>query len=178
MENSQRDLDSLLQFIDLARKSGFVNEKTALNRKNAARTILTSVPNIDLSDVTKIDVDDIFQRYVTLAGSKAPPSTLQGQKSHLNSAVKEFRNYVSDRVHYRPSSKIKRSQTIKVATATGETSATARPAEIVEEPPQKEARPLSTPTIHIDFQIHIAPDTDPTLVDKIFESMSKYFPTK
>lgn len=39
-------------------------------------------------------------------------------------------------------------------------------------PPQKIESP--TPTLHIDFQVHIAADAPPEQIDKIFESMAKH----
>jgi hypothetical protein len=181
MTSSSRDLDSLFSFIDLASKSGYVNESTANNRKNAAKLVLTSVPNIDLSDVTKLDLDDIFQRFVTLSGSKLPPTTLQGKKSHLNSAIKEFTSYVADPVHYKPSLKTRKNRAVKVGVPIEEKPSppiSPEAAPDVSSRSENGIRPPSMPTLHTDFQIHIAPDTDPTLVEKIFESLSKYFPAK
>lgn len=181
MEISKRDLGAFDSFIDLATKSGFVNEKTASNRKNVTKLVLTTVPNIDLSDLTKLDIDDIFQRYVVLAASKSTPSTLQGQKSHLKSALREFTTYLADPVHYRPSALKRKARTIKGAgTSTEESSSIQENSKSVESSSIETVQhlPAVTPTIHIDFQIHIAPDTDPVLVDKIFESLSRYFPAK
>ena len=39
---------------------------------------------------------------------------------------------------------------------------------------QSEAQPAFFPALHIDIQIHIAPDTPPEQIDRIFESMAKH----
>ena len=43
-------------------------------------------------------------------------------------------------------------------------------------PPQTVESP--TPTLHIDFQVHIAADAPPEQIDKIFESMAKHLYSK
>lgn len=43
-------------------------------------------------------------------------------------------------------------------------------------PPQQPATQFSMfPSLHVDVQIHIAPDTSPEQIDRIFESMAKHF---
>lgn len=41
-------------------------------------------------------------------------------------------------------------------------------------PPPQAAQPLARPDIHLDFQIHIAADSSPDLIDQIFASMAKH----
>ncbi len=172
MEGSQRDLDSLVQFIELSIKSGFVNESTGNNRINAVNTILTSVPNIDLSDVTKLDINGIFQRYVTLDGSKAPPTTLQGRKSHFNSALREFSVYISDPVHYKPSSKIRKSTTGKTKVAVKETSAPVTPILLKESvKPTSSLKPI---TVNINLQLQLPATENSNIYDQLFASLKKH----
>lgn len=49
---------------------------------------------------------------------------------------------------------------------------TATPGQPLVAPPQNIESP--TPTLHIDFQVHIAADAPPEQIDKIFESMAKH----
>lgn len=172
MEASQRDLDSLLRFIELSIKSGFVNESTGNNRTSAVNAILTSVPNIDLSDVTKLNINDVFQRYVTLGGSKAPPATLQGRKSHLNSALREFSLYVSDPVHYKPSSKMRKSRTGKTTVAVKEPSAPVTPILLKES--VKPTTSLHPITININLQLQLPATENSNIYDQLFASLKKH----
>ena len=168
---SQSNLDSLVKFIKLSIKSGFVNESTANNRISAVNTILTSVPNIDLSDVTKLDINDVFQRYVILDGGKASPSSLQGRKSHLNSALKEFSIYVLDPVHYKPSSKIRKPKTSKTTVATKETLAPVTPIPLEESvKPTTSLKPI---TININLQLQLPATENSDIYDALFASLKK-----
>ena len=40
--------------------------------------------------------------------------------------------------------------------------------------PAPVAQPVARPAIHLDFQIHIAADAKPDVVDQIFASMAKH----
>ena len=180
MEEQKRNVDGLTEFLDFARKNGYVNAGTANNRIRIVKEVVSVVPNIDTNDVTKLDIDDVFNRYAILMASKLPATTLQGNKSHFKNAIREFDTYLADPVHYKPKSgKVKKDATSKIPVQKPHTEKKQPTAKITDSeiPPQKQDV-LHTPTIHIDFQIHISPDTDATLVDKIFESLSKYFPIK
>ncbi len=177
MEEKKRDLEGLIGFLEFAKKNGYVNASTGDNRIRIARDVLTTVPNININDVTKLDIEDIYTRYATLTQNKLPASTLQANKSHLKSSIREFSTYLTDPVHYKPSGKGKKESTTRLPSkrpSEERKSATSK-AEEVQTP---KTGNLASPTIHIDFQIHISPDTDEKLVEKIFESLSKYFPTK
>jgi hypothetical protein len=52
-----------------------------------------------------------------------------------------------------------------------------------ETPPAREApgtggQSAFSPSLHVDIQIHISPDSSPEQIDKIFESMAKHLPFK
>lgn len=180
MEVQKRDLEGLVEFLNFAKKSGYVVAATGDNRIRIAKEVLTTVPNIQTTDVTQLDIDDIFNRYATLMASKLPATTLQGNKSHFKSSIREFSTYLTDPVHYKPNAgKPKKDTTPKTPVQKISSAKKAPVAEApnTEIPPPRQDIPPA-PSIHIDFQIHISPDTDATLVDKIFESLSKYFPIK
>jgi len=180
MEAQKRDLDGLIKFLNFAKKSGYVVATTGDNRIRIAKEVLTTVPNIDTTDVTKLNIEDLFNRYATLMASRLPATTLQGNKSHFKSSIREFSTYLADPVHYKPKSgKAKKDTTSKPQAQKPSTAEMPPKAKLTDSeiPPQKQDV-LHTPTIHIDFQIHISPDTDATLVEKIFESLSRYFPIK
>jgi hypothetical protein len=180
MVELQHDLNHLIEFLEFAKKNGYVNPGTANNRIRIAKEIFDTVPNVDTTDVTKLDIDEIFRRYTILTSNKLPSTTLQGNLSHLKGAIREFTVYLADRVHYKPeSSRPKKEVTLKPPTNKPPLTKEHHETERIDNPTPPHSREvLSTPTIHIDFQIHISPDTNPTLVDKIFESLSKYFPYK
>ena len=176
MEEKKRDLEGLIEFLNFAKKSGYVVAATGDNRIRIATEVLTTVPNIDTTDVTKLDIDDIFNRYATLMASKLPATTLQGNKSHFKSSVREFSTYLADPIHYKPKSgKAKKDATSK--TPVQKPSAAKKPpkAEITDsEIPPRRQDVLPTPSLHIDIQVHISPQSSDTQIDKVFESMAKH----
>jgi len=178
-EGPKRDIEGLKNFLELAIRSGYVNSSTGNNRIRITNDILTTVPNIDTSDVTQLDIEDIFRRYAVLNAGKLSAANLQGNKSHFKSALREFSIYLNDPVHYRPSAgRSKKESTSKVQQPKQKETGKNQIPEIAKSGETSANQGKTSPTIHIDFQIHIAPETDPTLVDKIFESLSKYFPSK
>jgi hypothetical protein len=176
MEEQKRDLDSLTKFLEFAKKSGYVVASTGDNRIRIANEVLTKVPNIDTSDVTKLDIDDIFSRYTTLMSSKLPASTLQSNKSHLKGAIREFSTYLADPVHYKPKSGKTKKEAVPKPQAQKPSKAEKPPkAEVTEpviSPPKQDVLP--TPSLHIDIQVHISPQASDTQIDKVFESMAKH----
>ena len=171
MEEKKRDLEGLIEFLNFAKKSGYVVAATGDNRIRIAKEVLTAVPNIDTTDVTKLDLEDVFSRYATLMASKLPATTLQGNKSHLKSSIREFSTYLADPVHYKPKSgKAKKEATPKPQ---------AQKPSPAKKPPKSEIQPskqdvLPTPSLHIDIQIHISPQASDPQIDKVFESMAKH----
>jgi hypothetical protein len=175
VEEKKRDLAGLIEFLEFAKKSGYVVAKTGDNRIRIARDVLTTVPNIDTTDVTKLDIEDIFARYATLMTSKIPATTLQSSKSHLKSSIREFSTYLTDPVHYKPSGKAKKEPTVKGQAQKPSTAKKPPKAEITGSgilPPKQDVLP--TPSLHIDIQVHISPQSSDTQIDKVFESMAKH----
>ena len=77
MEEQQRDLNHLIEFLEYAKRHGYVNAGTANNRKRVVNEIFNTVKNIDTSDVTKLDIDSIFERYKILVANKVSVATLR-----------------------------------------------------------------------------------------------------
>ncbi|MBA7588058.1 hypothetical protein ES708_30106 [subsurface metagenome] len=176
MEEQKRDLNGLIDFLNFAKKSGYVVASTGDNRIRIAKEVLTAVPNIDTTDVTKLDIDDVFSRYTTIMASKLPATTLQGNKSHLKSSIREFSTYLTDPLHYRPKSgKLKRDASSKPQAKKPPTAKKPPKAEITDSdisPPKQDVLP--TPSLHIDIQVHISPQSSDTQIDKVFESMARH----
>ena len=176
MEEQRRGLKHLIEFLEFAKKSGYMNPGTANNRIRVVREIFNAVPNVDVTDVTKLDIEDIFQRYTVLTTSKLPSSTLRGNKAHLKSSVREFNVYLTDPVHYRPTaSRGKKDVSSKTRVEKPSPKKKQPPTEIADShtptPPKEVSR---VPSLHIDIQVHISPQSSDTQIDKVFESMAKH----
>lgn len=187
MDNQPRDLPHLIEFLDYAEKNGYVMPGTARNRKRVVNNIFSTVQNVDTTDVTTLDLNALFDRFKILTASKIPVSNLPAYKSHLTSAIREFRTYLTDPATYRPAPKGKgKLQSRKTRAPTVEK----RPHTIA--PPTEALSPLPaqiaddeaslrtkqtkfSPSLHIDIQIHISPQASESQIDKVFESMAKHF---
>lgn len=176
MEEQRHDLNHLIEFLEFAKTSGYVKPGTATNRIRIVKEIFNAVPNVDMTDVTELDIDDIFQRYTVLTTNKLPSSTLQGNKSHLKGALREFKSYLADPVHYKPTaSRVKKDVSPKAQVKKPAPTKKQPPAEIAVShtpPPLKDVSRV--PSLHIDIQVHISPQASDTQIDKVFESMAKH----
>lgn len=183
MEEQQRDLESLIKFIDFAKANGYTNPKTADNRKRAVKVVFGLVKNVDTSNMTTIDLGNLSSRYSVLAASKTPVATQRGHLDHLKAAIREFNIYLTNPLNYKPESTRRKRVTTSRTTSTKPTEAD-KPT-ISEKPPLPEK--LSSiekppilkdesriPSLHIDIQVHISPQSSDTQIDKVFESMAKH----
>jgi hypothetical protein len=176
MEEQKRGLNQLIEFLEFAKTNGYFNAKTADNRIRVVKDVFDKVPNVDSNDVTNLDIDEIFRRYTVLTTNKLTSVSLQTNKAHLKSAIREFEAYLADPMHYRPKSgKPKRDtspkpQTKKPPTAKKPPKAETAGSEVL---PLKQDI-LPTPSLHIDIQVHISPQSSDTQIDKVFESMAKH----
>jgi hypothetical protein len=195
MNAQLNNMDGLIEFLNFTSKSGYANSKTVTNRINIVKEIFATVPDINNSDITQLDVDEVFNRYTNLMKTKRTPKALQGNKSHFKSSLREYKEYLNDPIHYKPQNKSSKSKITKSIekqkTEKNKPNENENPMGYNTPPNTDKADNSSTsnsqvplknysnaPTIHIDFQIHIAPDTSPELIEKIFESLNKYYPNK
>ena len=101
--DGKKSREALLDFIDYLAKKGLMNKATASARKAAANTVLGILDEEEASDITRIDIDDLFSRYVNIAGSKYKPESLNVYKGRLRAALEDFRNYLENPMTFRPS---------------------------------------------------------------------------
>jgi len=177
MEEHQRDLASLIKFYTFAKTNGYINPGTADNRIAAVKAIFNTVKNVDTSDITKLDIDSIFKRYTILVANKVPVATLRGYAAHLRGAIREFDTYLTDPMNYKPV--VIRTRKDRPSQAPSPKPITAKKPTISEKLPSVETPPIlkdasRVPSLHIDIQVHISPQSSDTQIDKVFESMAKH----
>ncbi|MFC1909005.1 hypothetical protein ACFLXD_04015 [Chloroflexota bacterium] len=168
--------DDLYTFLKFAGERNLINKSTIANRERACKHILGILDETEAADLSKIDLEDIISRHKIKAASKIPPSSLTGYESHVRGAVRDFLEYVRNPSSWRPSIQPRsRRATTPTQAATKPRSRTlaSKPEEIIS-PPEIPTQP----SVHIDFQIHISPESTPEQIDKIFESMSRHFTGK
>ena len=180
MVENKRDLASLIEFLDYASDHGYLNAKTAKNRRSAARSVFGAVKNADISDVTSLDIDDVLRRYEVLVQSKAAVSTVRTHGIHLRGAIRDFQSYVSDPVNYKPASRGRTTTATKAAKKTVSNKPSVQrqtPGVVKPTPAEAPSNPVGNsgmPSLHIDIQVHISPQSSDTQIDKVFESMAKH----
>lgn len=161
--------NGLIKFLDYTSTKSLMNPGTVATRRKACETILGILDDAEAADLSKIDLEDVIRRHSIKSAGKFVPATLKGYESHLRGSIKDFFDYAKDPSSWRPPSRKKVSKTTAVKKPKS-VSPVSKPKEFegVEKLP-------SQPSVHIDFQIHISPESTPEQIDKIFESMSRHF---
>ena len=164
--NVQCSRDDLFNFLDFAGSKGLMKKATAGAYKNACGVILNILDESEAADLSKIDLERIILRHRNLAAGKIPPKTLKTYEIRVRAAVSNFIEYNRDPSSWKPSVK----QRAPRASAVKKTKSLVSP-NLKE--PEKLGIP-SQPSVHIDFQIHISPETTEKQLDQIFASMRRY----
>jgi hypothetical protein len=93
----------LRRFLDFEADHGFVAKGTAQSRKAACSKVLSVLKASEAMDVTAIDLDSTFQRFVEMHGSDYAEKTLISYVSRLRSAVRDFRSHLANPLAFRAS---------------------------------------------------------------------------
>lgn len=102
METIPPTEQELVKFHAYLRAKGLMNERTAYSRIQAAQAVLSALDANEKSDLTKIDRDLVFRRFVNKNGQRFSPDSLDTYRHRFNAALNEFLNYVKDPAGYRP----------------------------------------------------------------------------
>jgi hypothetical protein len=93
---------ALLAFVDYLSAKGLMNKTTASARKAAANRVLGVLDEVEASDVSQLDLDDVMTRFHHLEGSKFKPQSLNTYKSRLKSVIEDFLRYQRDPMNFKP----------------------------------------------------------------------------
>ncbi|MFH0846917.1 MAG: hypothetical protein V1894_02520 [Chloroflexota bacterium] len=164
--------EALLEFLDFASEKGLLKKATARARKIACNEVFGILDEKEAADLSQIDLENVILRHSNLAVNKVKPVTLRTYANRARIAFNDFISYRKDPAKWTPSS-VPRS---RVATS-GKAEKTK-----VEQKTEKDKIPTpqiqgkaDQPSIHIDFQIHISPETTPEQIEQIFASMRRHF---
>ena len=172
--NIQLSRVNLISFLDFAAEKGLMKKDTAVSYKKACNIILGILDENEASDLSSITLERVITRHRNLAAGKISPSTLKTYETRTRAAVSNFIEYAKDPSSWRPGIQQRRSRTKATAPSpsTKESKTSAPPIRVGESITVKEA--LKEPSVHIDFQIHISPETTPEQIDQIFASMRRH----
>ena len=164
----QPSRDNLISFLDFVAEKGLMKSNTALTYKKACSVILKILDEEEVADLSKINLQAVFQRHRNLAAGRIPPATLKAYEARTRAAINAFTEYIKDPSSWKPSIKARAPRTEQTAPSKKikRQGRTDKREEIVktEEQPRQ-------PSVHIDFQIHISPEASPEQIDQIFASM-------
>jgi hypothetical protein len=93
---------SLLDFLDYLSSKGLMKKTTAVSRKAAVSTLLSILSEEEASNLSKLDVEGLVQRFANLKGSDFTPGSLRTYKSRLTSVIADFESYKKDPLSFRP----------------------------------------------------------------------------
>lgn len=168
--------DNLISFLDFVAEKGLMKSKTATSYKKACNVILKILDEAEVADLSKIDLDAVFQRHRNLAAGKVKPATLRSYEERTRAAVNNFLEYVKDPTTWKPGIKQRPSRVAKKPSITRKSTA----GKIAGKPelPMEQEGTLRQPPIYMNFQIHISPEASPEQIDQIFASMRRHLYSK
>jgi hypothetical protein len=91
-----------VEFWSWAPKKGLVNSHTATALRVAVSQVLGVRENWETLDVTALDTDDLFTRFINLKGKNFTPDSLSSYKSRFNKAISTFLEYSKDPAGWKP----------------------------------------------------------------------------
>jgi hypothetical protein len=96
---SRRDL---LEFLDFLANKGLMKKSTVVSRKAAVNTLLSILEEDEVSDLRKLDVDELLQRFTNLKPHEFKPASLSVYKSRLGSSLADFLQFRRDPTGFKP----------------------------------------------------------------------------
>jgi len=84
---------ALLEFLDYLAQKGLMKRGTVSSRKAACNNMLGILEEDEASDLRKIDLESVANRFATLKGANYTPDSLQIYRSRVGSAVSDFLRY-------------------------------------------------------------------------------------
>lgn len=94
---------ALVDHLERLNKRGDMKSNTARTLLAAVRTVLSVEEGWEDLDVTQIDVEDMFRRFVNVKGNDFKSGSLAAYQRRFRQAVTDFKKYVADPVNFKPS---------------------------------------------------------------------------
>jgi len=103
MDGQARSREALVDFHDYMADKGLMAKNTAQSRKVAVTKVLGVLDDVEATDVTALDIEDVMTRFQRLHGQSYTPISLVSYKSRLRSALDDFLSYLANPLAFRPS---------------------------------------------------------------------------
>lgn len=102
MSDKDYSYEAMLGFLDYLAKKGLVKRKTTENWRGGVKNIIGDLDDNEKSDVSKVDLESAYQRFINKNSSKYSPSSLPIYKGRAKSAIDNFVSWVDDPSKYQP----------------------------------------------------------------------------
>ncbi|EBF7359467.1 hypothetical protein ACE2PP_005207 [Salmonella enterica] len=103
MAESNVSVQAFKDFLEQLMSLNIMKEATARNLKNSSARLLTVVKEEEMGDVTKLDVNELAERYINATEPKPSDSSITAYKSRMESAIKKFVAYqAGETIPYNP----------------------------------------------------------------------------
>lgn len=103
MSVNDLSFDNFLQFLDWTAQKGKIKSSTVSALKVASNKVLGVLENEEKKDLSKIDLDEVFDRFKNLNAHKFSPESLRVYKSRTNNALNDFFSYQQSPENWKPS---------------------------------------------------------------------------
>jgi hypothetical protein len=94
---------ALVDFWKWAGDKGLVNQNTAIGKRAACTQVLGALDDWETLDVSKLNIDDVFRRFVNKRSKDFKPKSLGTYKSRFTQALGDFLAYRKDPQSWKPS---------------------------------------------------------------------------
>ncbi len=100
---SDYSAQEVIKFLDFASDRGLMKKTSVDSIKSACNNVFSVLDESDASDVSKLDLESIIQRYQNINSLKVRPETMQTYGQRVKYAVTEFLRYSENKSTWKPS---------------------------------------------------------------------------
>lgn len=169
------NIEEVIAWAEKMKERGTYRTNTANNRILALRKLTSILGEDEKKDAQSLldNLDSYADRWARKEGATASITT--PNKSHVRRLLTEYLEFQKSPTGFRPGKKPVdiRKQKGKTVIKSAAKHKDGKPPLLNQSPAQ-----LSSPSIHLDIQIHISPDASEKQIDAIFESMAKHLNLK
>ncbi len=159
MDRQARSREALASFHDYMADKGLMEKNTAQSRKAAVTKVLGILDEVEATDITSLDIEDVMSRFQRLHGRDYTPTSLTSYKSRLKSSLDDFLSYLSNPLAFRPNAQGRaraRGRQAKEEPGDSAKQRTERRAESPRQVPLPPAAGLIVPIpIRVDLTVHV-----------------------
>jgi len=102
--------ENLVQFLNFMAEKGLMKDSTVSSRKVAVNKVFSVLEETELSDLRKLNIDDVIQRFHNKNSMDVSPSTLRVYESRIKSSIKDFLNYKGNPSGFQPTSALRKTE--------------------------------------------------------------------